>query len=352
MYAKLLPLISKAKWSASRLMDHLFESERIKAAFTSILADFVVRPEEFQGLGVALVNPERAFDKRVPTEISRFGRQPSYTYIDGGCRTLIDLLADVVRKRGGVIHTECEVTKIRTEERRVSGIELPDGSLEPADAVVATGGAREFARMLAPGELDERYLEIVEGLPLMESVFMLQLGLDIDPALYLDSGVNYFYLTYDISGAVARIKEGSYHEGKDGFLICNPTLFSPQSAPAGRYAITIYTVAPDTPSEFTWADARETMAERLLDLAGERIPDLKQHVVKMEILTPADFRRITGLAHHSFGGCAPVMGKPTTPHRTSIEGLWFAGAQSESGAGINNVMDGAWRVARMIRGDG
>jgi phytoene dehydrogenase-like protein len=203
--------------------------------------------------------------------------------------------------------------------------------------------------MLAPGELDEGYLEIVENLPLMESVFMVQLGLDIDPAPYLDSGVNYYYRTYDISGSVGRLKEGSYHEGADGFLICNPSLYSPQSAPSGHYAVTVYTVAPDTPTGFTWADAREAMADRLLDFAGERIPDLKDHIVKREILTPADFRRITGLAHHSFGGCAPVMGKPTTPHRTGIEGLWFAGAQSESGAGINNVMEGAWRVAHMIR---
>lgn len=351
MYAKLLPLISKSKWSASRLLDHLFESERIKAAFTSILADFVVRPEEFQGLGVAFVNPEPAFDKRVPVEFSRFGRQPSYVYIDGGCRALIDLLADVVRKHGGGIHTGCQVTAIRTQERRVTGVELADGSFEAADVVVATGGGKEFARLLAPGELDERYREIVEGLPLMESAFMLQLGLDIDPAPYLDSGVNYFYLTYDISGAVGRIEGGRYHEGEDGFVIANPSLFSPRSAPPGRYAITIYTVAPDTPTDFAWADARETMAERLLDLAGERIPDLKRHIVKMEILTPVDFRRITGLAHHSLGGCAPVMGRPTTPHRTSVEGLWFAGAQSESGAGINNVMEGAWRVARMIRAD-
>ncbi|HUX20644.1 MAG TPA: hypothetical protein VMW69_05345 [Spirochaetia bacterium] len=129
MYAKLLPLLGKAKWSASRLMDHFLQSERIKAALTSILADFVVRPEEFQGLGVALLNPEPAFDRRVPLKISRFGRQPSYVYIDGGCRTLIDLLAGAVRKRGGVIHTGCAVTAIRTQERRSScGCSHPESS--------------------------------------------------------------------------------------------------------------------------------------------------------------------------------------------------------------------------------
>jgi len=33
---------------------------------------------------------------------------------------------------------------------------------------------------------------------------------------------------------------------------------------------------------------------------------------------------------------------------TSIEGLWFVGAQSEIGGGVNNVIPGAYRVAKNI----
>jgi len=43
------------------------------------------------------------------------------------------------------------------------------------------------------------------------------------------------------------------------------------------------------------------------------------------------------------------MGTKGAPHRTPVKGLWFVGAQSESGAGINNVMEGAWRAVRMMR---
>lgn len=57
---------------------------------------------------------------------------------------------------------------------------------------------------------------------------------------------------------------------------------------------------------------------------------------------------LTHLQHHSFGGRAPVMGKPGAPHRTGIPGLWFVGAQSESAGGVTNVITGAHQTAQLI----
>jgi hypothetical protein len=57
LFAELLPLWSKRNWSAQRLMDHFFRSKRLQAVFISILADFVVRPDEFPALGVPADGP-------------------------------------------------------------------------------------------------------------------------------------------------------------------------------------------------------------------------------------------------------------------------------------------------------
>ena len=43
--------------------------------------------------------------------------------------------------------------------------------------------------------------------------------------------------------------------------------------------------------------------------------------------------------------------KVRIPHRTPIRGLWFIGAQSESGGGVNNVIPAAYKVAKMIAED-
>jgi phytoene dehydrogenase-like protein len=66
------------------------------------------------------------------------------------------------------------------------------------------------------------------------------------------------------------------------------------------------------------------------------------------VLTPVEFKKRTHLAHHAFGGIAPVMGKQNPAHRTPIEGLWFIGAQSESGGGVAGAMIGARNVAKRI----
>ena len=39
-------------WTAERLMDHFFQRPELKALYTAILADFVVRPSQFLGLGI------------------------------------------------------------------------------------------------------------------------------------------------------------------------------------------------------------------------------------------------------------------------------------------------------------
>lgn len=348
MFLRLLPLLPKMNWTAKQLMDHLFSSEQLKAVFTSILADFVVRPEEFQGLGVALVNPESAFDDRVPLDLSPRAQQPSYTCVDGGCRVLAELLADFIREHGGRIHTNARVTEIRTGQGKVAGVTLADGTRCDAQIVLASGGARDIFRLVDPEAVGKEFLALVEGAPQMESVFLLHLGLDIDPMDYLPGAISYCYRSYDISGSVDRLQHNDYHEGEDGYLIYVPSHFYSQCAPAGRHAVTIYTVAPNRLKEGEWSEQSARFADKLIDLASERIPNLKEHIVEQVVFTPENFRARTLQAHHSFGGCAPVMGKKAVPNRTPVKGFWFIGAQSESGAGIVSVMSGARRVSQTI----
>ncbi len=66
------------------------------------------------------------------------------------------------------------------------------------------------------------------------------------------------------------------------------------------------------------------------------------------VLTPDEFRIDYASSRHAFGGFAPVMGKEGVPHRTPVRGLYFIGAQSASGGGIGNVIQGARRAHLMI----
>jgi phytoene dehydrogenase-like protein len=337
-------------WSAQQVMDHFFHRPELKALYTAILADFVVRPTQYPGLGIPAVNVETAFDKRIPRQVSKAGPRPIYHYVLGGCGQLVEATADAVRAGGGHIQTQARVRRIVVEDTKVTGIVLGSGHHEPADLVLASGGAHEaFFGMVGRKHLPEDFAAQVADVAFMESVLMVHVGIDFDPTPYQPAALCYHYGTYDVEGGVERCQRGEYHEGRDGFLIYVPSLHSPELAPPGHHALTVYTIAPNHLSAGTWTGQRDEMADRLLAEAEKVIPGLRERAQVRVVLTPHDFRVRTNLEHHSFGGCAPVMGKEGAPHRTPIRGLWFIGSQSESRGGVANVITGAQKAIHMIR---
>ena len=182
----------------------------------------------------------------------------------------------------------------------------------------------------------------------MESVLMVHLGVDMEVGRRQPAALCYYYGSYDIDGGVRACREGRYHEGRDGFLIYLPSMHSPELAPAGHHAVTLYTIAPNRLSEGSWEARREELADKLVAEAERFVPGLREHTQVRVVLTPEDFQQRTHLAHHAFGGISPVMGMTNPAHQTDVEGLWFIGAQSESGGGVMGVMKGARSVARRI----
>jgi phytoene dehydrogenase-like protein len=343
------PIKSKAKWSAAQLMDYYFKSPVLKTLFLGIVADFVTAPSEFPGLGVPSIHLETAFDKRIPTYPGTRSAQTAYTYILGGCQKLVDAVMGVVIRNGGRVLTNTEIKRIVVENGCATGVELTDGQIEPADVVLASGGMKEvFFDLVGREHLPEELVRQIESNRMMESVLMVQLGIDFDPTSYQPASLCYYYKTQDLEGAVKRLRTGDYHEGKEGFLIYIPSLHSPTLAPSGKHALTVYTVAPDTLSEGTWSSRKEELADKLVAEAEKYIPGLREHTITRMILTPEDYRKRTYQKHHSFGGVPPVMGNKPPAYKTPIQGLWFIGAQSESTGGVLNVMLGAQKVSRRI----
>jgi phytoene dehydrogenase-like protein len=349
MWLAFQPVKDKAKWSACQLMDYYFKSPVLKTVFLGIVADFVTAPSEFPGLGVPSIHLETAFDKRIPTYPGTRSAQTAYTYILGGCQTLVDAVMGVVLGNGGKVLTNTVIKHIVLENGQATGVELADGHIEPADLVLASGGMKEvFFDLIGRERIPQELITQIESNRLMESVLMVQLGIDFDPTPYQPAALCYYYNTQDLEGAVKRLRTGDYHEGKEGLLIYIPSLHSPSLAPSGKYAMTVYTVAPDTLANGTWSSRKEELSDKLVAEAERFIPNLREHTVTRLILTPEDYRKRTHQNHHSFGGVPPVMGNKPPAHKTPIHGLWFIGAQSESTGGVLNVMVGAQKVAKRI----
>ena len=95
----------KVNWNGGQLMDHYFKSPVLKTFFLGIVADFVTAPSEFPALGVPSIHLETAFDKRIPTFPGTRSAQTAYTYILGGCQSLVNAVMGVITSNGGeVLH--------------------------------------------------------------------------------------------------------------------------------------------------------------------------------------------------------------------------------------------------------
>jgi phytoene dehydrogenase-like protein len=333
-------------WSAQRLMDDYFKSEKLKCVFISILADFFTPPSLFPGLGVFAFNPEAVYDKRMPSRLEDDAEQIFHYSLLGGVGGLAEALAGRIRECGGEIFTHRAVAHIAVENGRVTGVVDEAGVFTPAELVIASGGAKEtFLKLVGEEHLPKEYAAAVREIPLMDSVFMVHLGVDMDPSPYVHGVCTYYYGTYDLEGGIRAARTGYYHQGKEGFVVHVPTLHSPEMAPAGKHAITIYTICPDRLKDGGWADCKEQYADALVACAEKYIPGLREHTLVRAIFTPEDFRARTHLEHHAFGGIAPLLGSWKASHQTPVKGLWFVGAQSESGGGVAAVLTAAYKTA-------
>jgi phytoene dehydrogenase-like protein len=348
-YLTLLRFLPMLNWSAERLMAHYFKSEQLKCVFISILADFFTPPSRFPGLGVFTLNSEISFERRMPVELARNAVMTRSYSIIGGLKTLVEAMTGGISAHGGTIHTNCAIEKIVVADGCVRGVVDQTGKVHDCDAVIASGGAKEtFTRLLPAGLLPASFTDKVLSIPLMGSVFMIHLGVDYDPADVLQNVCTYFYGSYDIEGEVKRARDGIYHEGEAGFVVHFPSLRSPGMAPKGMHALTIYTICPDQLAEGDWEKEKEKYADKLLDYAEQKLPGLRSHIVVKRVLSPVELRKLTHLEHHAFGGTAPVMKAWKVPHNTPVNGLWFIGAQSESGGGINNIIPASYKTAKRI----
>ena len=335
-------------WSAAQITDFFFKDQKLKAVYLAILADMVVRPSQFFGLGVPFFNVETAFDKRIPIHTKHY-KLPTYHYIKNGCEQLVNVLADYIKSKDGKIYTNSKVSKIIIENNDVKGIMLDNDEKIDADLVLVSGGVlNTFHNLIGKENLTKELTSLIENLTYMESVFFVNIGIDFDPSPYQRKALCYYYGTYDIEEGIDKCIEGKYHEGKDGFLIYIPSMHSPEMAPQGNHAVTIYTIAPHELKQGNWEEKKEEFAEKLLLEAEKFIPDLRTHIKTKVVLTPDDFKSRINVVRHSFGGLAPIIGQIGPSHQTPINNLWYIGAYSESGGGVTGVAFGARTAINMI----
>ena len=126
-------------WVCSRFGRRLFEiffktySEKLWGIkCTELDADFAAQRIRKFSLGEAI---KKAF---LPKQGNHRTLVDEFAYPIGGSGMVYERMAEAIRRRDGEIHLKSPVKRVLVQDRKVTGIELMDGSVEFADHVVST----------------------------------------------------------------------------------------------------------------------------------------------------------------------------------------------------------------------
>jgi len=277
-------------------------------------------------------------------------------YPAGGGQTLVAALVEGLEAHGGALRTRARVGAILTENGRVTGVELDDGSRISAQVVVSNadyrrtildlgGGTRTF-----PTGVVERATAATMRLP-MASVYV---ALDRELAGLPNANI-WWWASEDIEASYDRLYAGDPDEIPFAFLSFS-SVKDPRSAetcPPGHANFQIMTARPagheawglDDGSgvvgyrrERAYMAAKRRFTERMLDTAESAIGPFRDRIVHLETATTLTQERYTlstggtpyGMATWGRLGMRPDL-------RTSVDGLYLAGQNTRFGSGITGV---------------
>jgi phytoene dehydrogenase-like protein len=126
-----------------------------------------------------------------------------------------------------------------------------------------------------------------------------------------------------------------------------PSLVDPTLAPRGKHVASLFCqhANPELPGGGSWDDAREEVADLMLDTVARYAPGFRASVIARRALSPLDLEREFGLVGGDiFHGqltldqlfsARPVLGHGN--YRGPLKGLYMCGAGTHPGGGVTGV---------------
>jgi phytoene dehydrogenase-like protein len=211
-----------------------------------------------------------------------------------------------------------------------------------AHAVLAACHVRDTARLL--GDADTaRAVRVGDGIGMA-----LRLLTDRLPAYPVDvPGVHTAMQLLVDSPAQLRAAYGDFLRGEPShdppLIVMTPTATDPTLAPAGRHVVTVWAQwHPYRLRDGDWNDARERVADAILDSVDRWAPGFSAGVLDRFVQTPEDLERELGLHAGNVMHVEPELDSMFTlrpmpgwsAYRAPHTGVYVCGASTHPGGGV------------------
>ena len=334
--------------SAGDFLDQWFESDPIKAilGFDGIVGTYASP----YAAGTAYVLLHHCFGETN-------GRKGVWGHAFGGMGAITQAMARACAARGVDIRTNSAVAEILVANGRAAGVVTDKGEKIEARAVVSNLHPKlTFEKLIDPATLPADFRARIGSWRSASGVFRMNLALGELPSFSCLPGraaAEHHGAGIVIAPSLAYMERAYMDARRSGWSeapiveMLIPSVLDDSLAPPGRHVASLFCqhVAPKLPDGRSWDEAREAVADLMIDAVEAYAPGFKASVIARKILSPLDLERDFGLVGGDiFHGCLsldqlysarPVLGH--ADYRSPVPGLYMCGASTHPGGGVSGT---------------
>jgi phytoene dehydrogenase-like protein len=334
--------------SARDFLDGWFEDDHVKTAFAfdAVVGNYA---------GVSTPGSAYVLLHHVFGEVN--GKLGAWGHSVGGMGAITQAMARACEDTGVEISLEAPVARVLTDGGKVAGVRLESGEEIAAPIVAANvGPALLYRQMLDTSDLPADFNKRMKSFKTGSGTFRMNVALSELPdftvlrgkekaehhtaGIIIAPGMDYMDQAYDDARAHGWSK-------KPIVEMKLPTTVDDSLAPEGMHIASLFCqqFAPELPDGRSWDDAREEVADLIIDTVNDHAPNFKASVIARQIHSPLDLERKFGLIggdifHGAMGldqlwAARPVLGHGD--YRAPIQGLYMCGSGTHPGGGVTGA---------------
>lgn len=210
-------------------------------------------------------------------------------HVIGGLNKISEAMAKVFTEQGGTLKLNTPVKRLVNKGKKVTGVELADGSVMNADEVIVNADFSyaatalmdpKYAAKYAPKKLAKRKYSC--------STFMIYLGVKKK----YDFPHHNVFFAKDYRRNVEDIFTRLTLSDQISFYVQNASIIDPTLAPEGKSAIYILVPVPNLKAKIDWAKEKDAFKKRVLEEVVKRteMKDLLENIECEKVYTPETWR--------------------------------------------------------------
>jgi len=279
-------------------------------------------------------------------------------YVKGGGQALSDAFVDVIEENDGRVMLRTAVEGIVTEGGRAVGVDTVKRGSFRAPVVISNASApATFEKLLDDSSLAPDDRKTAAELPVACSIHQAYIGMRGDAAALGLRDRGYFVNpTYDLDAEWEASLRGDYRS--QGCIVNNHNIADPGHHPPGRSVIHVAMIADGRHwlglDEDDYRARKQELEEHLVDRLAEHIPDVRERIEVCETGTPHTMQRYSWNPGGSIYGWAMSTSSHSilrSQPRTTVPGLYLAGAWTFPSAGFGGAMTSGHNTAGLVLED-